>query len=106
MHKGNKGPFSQRKPLVLAIAFAMAVSANSTMAQDAEEEFAGLEEVIVTATKRAESLQEVGMATWPWPTRQMAALIPVHPPSVVFLVLVRPVFISMIHRSIPPSCHV
>jgi len=62
MHKGTKSPINQRKPLVLAIAFAMAFSANATMAQDAEEEFAGLEEVIVTATKRAESLQEVPMA--------------------------------------------
>ena len=67
MHKVNQSPFGQRpfkqrKPLVLAIACAMALSTNVAMAQDAEEEFAGLEEVIVTATKRAESLQEVGMA--------------------------------------------
>lgn len=62
MHNGNQSAFKQRKPLVLAIACAMAFSANAAMAQDAEEEFAGLEEVIVTATKRAESLQEVGMA--------------------------------------------
>ena len=63
MHKAKKRPFNQRKPLVLAIAFAMAFSANSAMAQDAEE-FAGLEEVIVTATKRAESLQEVGYGNY------------------------------------------
>jgi len=63
MYKGNKNPFNQKKPLVLAIAMAMAVTANTVMAQDdQDEEFMGLEEVIVTATKRAESMQEVGMA--------------------------------------------
>jgi len=63
MHKGNRSSFKQRKPLVLAIAFAMALSTNAATAQDDEDDdFAGLEEVIVTATKRAESLQEVPMA--------------------------------------------
>ncbi len=63
MHNGNYGSLKQKKPLVLAIACAMAVSANTAVAQDDQDDsFAGLEEVIVTATKRAEPLQEVGMA--------------------------------------------
>lgn len=62
MHIVNQSSVKQRKPLVLAIAFAMAVSANIATAQDQDDDFAGLEEVIVTATKKAESLQEVGMA--------------------------------------------
>ncbi len=63
MYSDSNVSFRHKKPLVLAIAIAMAFTANSAMAQnDQDEEFAGLEEVIVTATKRAESLQEVGMA--------------------------------------------
>lgn len=63
MYRAKYNPLIQRKPLSLAIAFAMALTANTAIAQDDQyDEFMGLEEVIVTATKRAESLQEVGMA--------------------------------------------
>jgi len=63
MYKANHNPLKQRKPLSLAIAFAMALTANAAIAQDDQaDEFMGLEEVIVTATKRSESMQEVGMA--------------------------------------------
>lgn len=46
---------------VLALGFGLAFSINTALAQD-DEAFAGLEEVIVTATKQAESMQEVGMS--------------------------------------------
>jgi len=63
MCKGNKNLFNQTKPLVLAIAMAMTFTANTAIAQDdQDEEFLGLEEVIVTATKRAESLQDIAMS--------------------------------------------
>jgi len=63
MHSANQSTFKKRKPLVLAMAMALAFTANAASAQDdQEEEFAGLEEVYVTATKKAESLQEVGIA--------------------------------------------
>ena len=63
MHKSNHNSFNQKKPLVLAIGLAMAFATNVATAQDEQaDEFMGLEEVIVTATRRAESLQDVGMA--------------------------------------------
>ena len=75
MHKANQSSFKQRKPLVLAIAFAMALSTNAATAQDdQDEEFSGLEEVIVTATKRSESIQEVPMAITAITSRELEAL--------------------------------
>ncbi len=63
MHRHKQNPFTQKKALAMAIAFAMACTTNAALAQDdQDDDFAGLEEVIVTATKRAESMQEVGMS--------------------------------------------
>lgn len=63
MTKTKQTSFRQKKALVLAVACAMALTSNISVAQDQQDEtFAGLEEVIVTATRRAESLQDVGMA--------------------------------------------
>ncbi len=58
MHIKNHHLPKLKSPLALACAAAFAAGAVS--AQD--EEFTGLEEVIVTATKRAETLQETGMS--------------------------------------------
>ena len=75
MYKANHNPLRQRKPLSLAIAFAMAISASTAIAQDdQDDEFLGLEEVIVTATKRSESMQEVGMAITAIGTRELENL--------------------------------
>lgn len=75
MHNRNHGSSKQKKPLALAIAFAMAMSANATMAQDdQDDQFEGLEEVMVTATKRAESLQDVGMAITAIDTQELERL--------------------------------
>ena len=38
MHKANQSSFKQRKPLVLAIAFAMALSTNAATAQDDQDD--------------------------------------------------------------------
>ena len=54
-------PSTARKPLFAAIAFATAFSAPSAIAQSDEERFA-LEEVVVTARRRSESLQDVPIA--------------------------------------------
>jgi len=65
VNKSKHRSFQFKTPLAsaLALAFAATFMTGTVIAQDdQDEEFAGLEEVIVTATKRAESLQEVGMA--------------------------------------------
>jgi len=63
MRLANLGISRQKKPLVLAMAMALAFTANAATAEDAkDDETVGLEEVIVTATKRAASLQEIPMA--------------------------------------------
>ena len=65
MSKINQSIFMPKSPLAsaLALAFAAAFTTGTALAQDdQDQEFMGLEEVIVTATKQAESLQEVGMA--------------------------------------------
>lgn len=60
-HYNNHRFFGQKLLLTLACGAALATA--TAAAQDAQDSsFAGLEEVIVTATKRAESLQEVGMS--------------------------------------------
>ena len=53
-------PSTARKPLFAAIALATALSAPSVFAQSDEERFA-LEEVVVTARRRSESLQDVAI---------------------------------------------
>ena len=63
MNKSKHSSFKRKTPLVAALAFAATFITGTAIAQDDQGDyFAGLEEVIVTATKRAESLQEVGMA--------------------------------------------
>jgi len=75
MLKAYQGSIKRRNPLALAIAFSMAMTANVALAQDdQDDDFAGLEEVIVTATKRAESLQEVGMAITAIDTQELERL--------------------------------
>lgn len=54
-------PITARKPLFAAIALATAVSAPTVTAQSDQELFA-LEEVVVTARRRSESLQDVPIA--------------------------------------------
>ncbi len=54
---------SLKLKFLLALACGTTLASGVAPAQDAQDNrFAGLEEVIVTATKRAESLQEVGMS--------------------------------------------
>ncbi len=60
MNNSNQISFKARN--ILAIACAASFATGTVVAQDQDDGFAGLEEVIVTATKRAESMQEVGMA--------------------------------------------
>ena len=55
-HKQQNRTFFKKAPLALACAAALLAG------QASAEEFAGLEEVLVTATKRVQSLQEVGMS--------------------------------------------
>ena len=64
MHKINHKSFKLKLPLTLACAAAFATSAALAQTEQAAEEeyFAGLEEVIVTATKRTQTMQEVGMS--------------------------------------------
>ncbi len=65
MNKSKHSSFQLKTPLAsaLALAFAATFMSGAAIAQDDQDDsFAGLEEVIVTATKRSESLQEVGMA--------------------------------------------
>ncbi len=54
---------SLKQNFLLTVACTAALGTATATAQDAQDEsYAGLEEVIVTATKRAESIQEVGMS--------------------------------------------
>ena len=66
MHKDKASSIRQRSPLLLAITYAMAFSVNIAMAQDdadnQDDDFTGLEEVMVTASRRAENLQDVGIS--------------------------------------------
>ena len=51
------------RTFLLTLACGAAITSRPASAQsDQNENFSGLEEVIVTATKRAETLQEVGMS--------------------------------------------
>ena len=61
MHKSSHNSFKIKFPLALVCAAAFATgTANAQTDQD--EEFSGLEEVLVTASKRTETLQEAGMS--------------------------------------------
>ncbi len=61
--KTNHGLILFRKSLATALLLTTTLMTGTAIAQnEQDEDFAGLEEVIVTATKQAESLQDVGMA--------------------------------------------
>lgn len=64
MHHISQSSFKLKLPLALVCASAFAASTAIAQSDEAtdDEYFAGLEEVIVTATKRSESMQEVGMS--------------------------------------------
>ena len=59
MHKSSHNSFKIKFPLALVCAAAFATG-NATAQTDQDEEFSGLEEVLVTASKRTETLQEAG----------------------------------------------
>jgi iron complex outermembrane receptor protein len=61
VHKSSHNSFKIKFPLALVCAAAFATG-TATAQTEEEEEWSGLEEVTVTATKRTETLQEVGMS--------------------------------------------
>ena len=56
------GSILKNSRLAVAVAAALAINATPVFAQDSDEETSSLEEVIVTATKREESIYDVPMA--------------------------------------------
>jgi len=61
VHKSSHNSFKIKFPLALICA-AVFVTGTATAQTDQDEEFSGLEEVLVTASKRTETLQEAGMS--------------------------------------------